>query len=167
MRYKIVSNENNKSLEELKKVKENHENLVGKITNKKTEELKLQDQIPKLKDEANNSSSKLQRLTIELEGLQEDFSRSEKRKNELNNLITTSILQLKREKQIINDLEGKNIDEKNSLLENLDKDELEKELSKLLGILKENEKNYNLITELLAERQALEKLIGEQLNNDN
>jgi chromosome segregation protein len=167
LRYKMVSNENNKSLEELKKIKEKHENLVGRITNKKTEELKLQDQIPKLKDEANNLSSKLQRLTIELEGLHEDFSRSEKRKNELISLITTSKLQLKREEQIINDLEGKNINEKNSLLENLDKDELEKELSKLLGILKENEKSYNLITELLAERQALEKLIGEQLNNDN
>ena len=74
------------------------------MSNKKTEELNIQESLPELKKEANDSSAALQRLIIEMERFDNDQIQSGRRKQELDDLISTTNLQLKREIQILEDI---------------------------------------------------------------
>ena len=89
--FEMVCNENEGKLNSLNV---EYQNIVRDISTKKTEELNAQNTLPNLKENANSSSAELQRLIIQMERFDNDKEQSERRKQELEDLITVSYTHL-------------------------------------------------------------------------
>ena len=89
--FEMVCNENEGKLNSLNV---EYQNIVRDISTKKTEELNAQNTLPNLKENANSSSAELQRLIIQMERFDNDKEQSERRKQELEDLIMTTNQQL-------------------------------------------------------------------------
>ena len=96
LKYKTINEECEKNKNEVHSLNIEHQNIVRNVTTKKTEELNIQELLPNLKKEANDASAVLQRLIIEMERFDNDQIQSQRRQQELIDLITTANLQLKR-----------------------------------------------------------------------
>ena len=159
--FEAVCNENEGKLNSLNV---EYQNIVRDISTKKTEELNAQDSLPNLKKNANSSSAQLQRLIIQMERFDNDKEQSERRKQELEDLIITSNQQLIREEQILKDINYSTFDNSKN---NNDEDELKINISKKEKLIFNIEKNIYQLTELYADKNALKGLIGDNVEKSN
>ena len=159
--FEMVCNENEGKLNSLNV---EYQNIVRDISTKKTEELNAQDSLPNLKKNANSSSAQLQRLIIQMERFDNDKEQSERRKQELEDLIITSNQQLIREEQILKDINYSTFDNSKN---NNDEDELKINISKKEKLIFNIEKNIYQLTELYADKNALKGLIGDNVEKSN
>ena len=159
--FEAVCNENEGKLNSLNV---EYQNIVRDISTKKTEELNAQDSLPNLKKNANSSSAQLQRLIIQMERFDNDKEQSERRKQELEDLIITSNQQLIREEQILKDINYSTFDNSKN---NNDEDELKTNISKKEKLIFNIEKNIYQLTELYADKNALKGLIGDNVEKSN
>ena len=159
--FEMVCNENEGKLNSLNV---EYQNIVRDISTKKTEELNAQDSLPNLKKNANSSSTKLQRLIIQMERFDNDKEQSERRKHELEDLIMTTNQQLIREEQILEDINCSTFNNKKNTN---DEDELKIKINKKEKLIFNIEKNINQLTELYADKNALESLIGDSIETSN
>ena len=167
LKYKTINEECEINKNKLHSINVEHQNIVRNITKKKTEELNIQEDLPNLKKVANDASAILQRLIIEMERFDNDQIQSQRRKQELDDLITTANLQLKREEQILDDIDNNDqpiINDKDGLT---DEESINKRINLLNNTLEENENNINMLTDLMAEKNALENLIGNNMQSEN
>lgn len=167
LKYKTINEECEKNKNEVRSLNIEHQNIVRNITTKKTEELNIQELLPNLKKEANDASAILQRLIIEMERFDNDQMQSQRRKQELIDLITTANLQLKRELQILEDIDNNDLNSQDDEEKNINEDSFNNEIDKLNKEISNQEDNINTLTELVAEKNALEGLIGKNLNSNN
>ena len=165
LKYKSIDTECKENEERLHSLNVEHQNIVRNISNKKTEELNIQEELPKLKREANESSAILQRLIIEMERFDNDQIQSERRGQELDDLITTTNLQLKREIQILDDINNNAIGDGRG--DDFNEDEIKLNIEKKESLIIDIEKQINDLTKLLAEKDALEGLIGDNVDATN
>ena len=165
IKYKNIDTECKENEERLHSLNVEHQNIVRNISNKKTEELNIQDALPKQKREANESSAILQRLIIEMERFDNDQVQSERRGQELDDLITTTNLQLKREIQILDDINNNAIGDGRG--DDFNEDEIKLNIEKKESLIIDIEKQINDLTKLLAEKDALEGLIGDNVDATN
>ena len=165
IKYKNIDTECKENEERLHSLNVEHQNIVRNISNKKTEELNIQEALPKQKREANESSAILQRLIIEMERFDNDQIQSERRGQELDDLITTTNLQLKREIQILDDINNNVIGDGGS--DDFNEDEIKLNIEKKESLIIDTEKQINDLTKLLAEKDALEGLIGDNVDATN
>ncbi len=165
IKYKNIDTECKENEERLHSLNVEHQNIVRNISNKKTEELNIQDALPKQKREANESSAILQRLIIEMERFDNDQVQSERRGQELDDLITTTNLQLKREIQILDDINNNVIGDGRG--DDFNEDEIKLNIEKKESLIIDIEKQINDLTKLLAEKDALEGLIGDNVDATN
>ena len=165
IKYKNIDTECKENEERLHSLNVEHQNIVRNISNKKTEELNIQEALPKQKREANESSAILQRLIIEMERFDNDQIQSERRGQELDDLITTTNLQLKREIQILDDINNNVIGDGGS--DDFNEDEIKLNIEKKESLIIDIEKQINDLTKLLAEKDALEGLIGDNVDATN
>ena len=159
--FEMVCNENEGKLNSLNV---EYQNIVRDISTKKTEELNAQNTLPNLKENANSSSAELQRLIIQMERFDNDKEQSERRKQELEDLIMTTNQQLIREEQILEDINYSTFDNSKN---NNDEDELKIKLIKKEKLIFNIEKDINQLTELYADKNALESLIGDSIETSN
>jgi len=159
--FEMVCNENEGKLNSLNV---EYQNIVRDISTKKTEELNAQNTLPNLKENANSSSAELQRLIIQMERFDNDKEQSERRKQELEDLIMTTNQQLIREEQILEDINYSTFDNSKN---NNDEDELKIKINKKEKLIFNIEKNINQLTELYADKNALEGLIGDNIETSN
>ena len=159
--FEAVCNENEGKLNSLNV---EYQNIVRDISTKKTEELNAQDSLPNLKKNANSSSAQLQRLIIQMERFDNDKEQSERRKQELEDLIITTNQQLIREEQILEDINYSTFDNSKN---NNDEDELKINISKKEKLIFNIEKNIYQLTELYADKNALKGLIGDNVEKSN
>ena len=165
IKYKNIDTECKENEERLHSLNVEHQNIVRNISNKKTEELNIQEALPKQKREANESSAILQRLIIEMERFDNDQIQSERRGQELDDLITTTNLQLKREIQILDDINNNAIGDGRG--DDFNEDEIKFNIEKKESLIIDIEKQINDLTKLLAEKDALEGLIGDNVDATN
>ncbi len=165
IKYKNIDKECKENEERLHSLNVEHQNIVRNVSNKKTEELNIQEKLPELKKEANESSAILQRLIIEMERFDNDQIQSERRKQELDDLITTTNLQLKREIQILDDINNNVIG--NGKGNDFNEDEIKLNIEKKESLIIDIEKQINDLTKLLADKNALEGLIGDNVDSTN
>jgi len=165
LKYKSIDTECKENEERLHSLNVEHQNIVRNISNKKTEELNIQEALPKQKREANESSAILQRLIIEMERFDNDQIQSERRGQELDDLITTTNLQLKREIQILDDINNNAIGDGRG--DDFNEDEIKLNIEKKESLIIDIEKQINDLTKLLAEKDALEGLIGDNVDATN
>ncbi len=159
--FEMLCNENESKLNSLNV---EYQNIVRDISTKKTEELNAQNTLPNLKENANSSSAELQRLIIQMERFDNDKEQSERRKQELEDLIMTTNQQLIREEQILEDINYSAFDNSKN---NNDEDELKIKINKKEKLIFNIEKNINQLTELYADKNALESLIGDSIETSN
>ena len=159
--FEMVCNENEGKLNSLNV---EYQNIVRDISTKKTEELNAQNTLPNLKENANSSSAELQRLIIQMERFDNDKEQSERRKQELEDLIMTTNQQLIREEQILEDINYSAFDNSKN---NNDEDELKIKINKKEKLIFNIEKDINQLTELYADKNALESLIGDSIETSN
>ena len=159
--FEMVCNENEGKLNSLNV---EYQNIVRDISTKKTEELNAQNTLPNLKENANSSSAELQRLIIQMERFDNDKEQSERRKQELEDLIMTTNQQLIREEQILEDINYSTFDNSKN---NNDEDELKIKINKKEKLIFNIEKDINQLTELYADKNALESLIGDSIETSN
>ena len=164
-KYKTIELECKENEEKLHSLNVEHQNIVRSVSNKKTEELNIQESLPELKKEANDSSAALQRLIIEMERFDNDQIQSDRRKQELNDLISTTNLQLKREIQILEDINNNVIGNNKDI--NINEDELEVKINKKETLIIDLDKEINNLTKLYAEKNALEGIIGDNVDATN
>jgi len=167
LKYKTINEECEKNKDKLHSINIEHQNIVKNNTKKKTEELNIQEDLPNLKKIANDSSAILQRLIIEMERFDNDQIQSQRRKQELDDLITTANLQLKREVQILDDIDSEDQTIINDENEIMDEESINNRINLLNNALAENENNINMLTELIAEKNALESLIGNNMQSES
>tara|TARA_B100000282_G_C31734351_1_gene492594 strand:+ start:86 stop:2884 length:2799 start_codon:yes stop_codon:yes gene_type:complete len=159
--FEMLCNENESKLNSLNV---EYQNIVRDISTKKTEELNAQNTLPNLKENANSSSAELQRLIIQMERFDNDKEQSERRKQELEDLIMTTNQQLIREEQILEDINYSAFDNSKN---NNDEDELKIKINKKEKLIFNIEKDINQLTELYADKNALESLIGDSIETSN
>ena len=159
--FEMVCRENEGKLNSLNV---EYQNIVRDISTKKTEELNAQNTLPNLKENANSSSAELQRLIIQMERFDNDKEQSERRKQELEDLIMTTNQQLIREEQILEDINYSTFDNSKN---NNDEDELKIKINKKEKLIFNIEKDINQLTELYADKNALESLIGDSIETSN
>ena len=159
--FEMLCNENESKLNSLNV---EYQNIVRDISTKKTEELNAQNTLPNLKENANSSSAELQRLIIQMERFDNDKEQSERRKQELEDLIMTTNQQLRREEQILEDINYSTFDNSKN---NNDEDELKIKINKKEKLIFNIEKDINQLTELYADKNALESLIGDNIETSN
>ena len=159
--FEMVCNENEGKLNSLNV---EYQNIVRDISTKKTEELNAQNTLPNLKENANSSSAELQRLIIQMERFDNDKEQFERRKQELEDLIMTTNQQLIREEQILEDINYSTFDNSKN---NNDEDELKIKINKKEKLIFNIEKDINQLTELYADKNALESLIGDSIETSN
>ena len=164
-KYKTIELECKENEEKLHSLNVEHQNIVRNVSNKKTEELNIQESLPELKKEANDSSAALQRLIIEMERFDNDQIQSDRRKQELDDLISTTNLQLKREIQILEDINNNVIGNNKDI--NINEDELEVKINKKETLIIDLDKEINNLTKLYAEKNALEGIIGDNVDATN
>ena len=164
-KYKTIELECKENEEKLHSLNVEHQNIVRNVSNKKTEELNIQESLPELKKEANDSSAALQRLIIEMERFDNDQIQSGRRKQELDDLISTTNLQLKREIQILEDINNNVIGNNKDI--NINEDELEVKINKKETLIIDLDKEINNLTKLYAEKNALEGIIGDNVDATN
>ena len=164
-KYKTIELECKENEEKLHSLNVEHQNIVRSVSNKKTEELNIQESLPELKKEANDSSAALQRLIIEMERFDNDQIQSDRRKQELDDLISTTNLQLKREIQILEDINNNVIGNNKDI--NINEDELEVKINKKETLIIDLDKEINNLTKLYAEKNALEGVIGDNVDATN
>ncbi len=164
-KYKTIELECKENDEKLHSLNVEHQNIVRSVSNKKTEELNIQESLPDLKKEANDSSAILQRLIIEMERFDNDQIQSDRRKQELDDLISTTNLQLKRETQILEDINNNVIG--NDKDKNNNADEIKFNINKKESLILDLDKEINDLTKLYAEKNALEGIIGNNVDATN
>ena len=164
-KYKTIELECKENDEKLHSLNVEHQNIVRSVSNKKTEELNIQESLPELKKEANDSSAALQRLIIEMERFDNDQIRSDRRKQELDDLISTTNLQLKREIQILDDINNNVIGSNKDI--NINEDEVGLKINKKESLIIDLDKEINDLTKLYAEKNALEGIIGDNVDATN
>ena len=113
----------------------------------------------------NDSSAALQRLIIEMERFDNDQIQSDRRKQELDDLISTTNLQLKREIQILEDINNNVIGSNKDI--NINEDEIELKINKKESLIIDLDKEINDLTKLYAEKNALEVIIGDNVDATN
>ena len=164
-KYKTIELECKENDDKLHSLNVEHQNIVRSVSNKKTEELNIQESLPELKKEANDSSATLQRLIIEMERFDNDQIQSDRRKQELDDLISTTNLQLKREIQILEDINNNVIGSNKDI--NFNEDEIELKINKKESLIIDLDKEINDLTKLYAEKNALEGIIGDNVDATN
>ena len=164
-KYKTIELECKENDEKLHSLSVEHQNIVRSVSNKKTEELNIQELLPELKKEVNDSSAALQRLIIEMERFDNDQIQSDRRKQELDDLISTTNLQLKREIQILEDINNNVIGSNKDI--NINEDEIELKINKKESLIIDLDKEINDLTKLYAEKNALEGIIGDNVDATN
>ena len=164
-KYKTIELEFKENEEKLHSLNVEHQNIVRSVSNKKTEELNIQESLPELKKGSNDSSAILQRLIIEMERFDNDQIQSDRRKQELDDLISTTNLQLKREIQILEDINNNVIG--NDKDTNTNEDEIKLKINKKETLIIDLDKEINDLTKLNAEKDALEGIIGDNVDATN
>ena len=76
-------------------------------------------------------------------------------------------LQLKRELQILEDIDNNDLNFQDDEENNINKDSFNNEIDELNKEISYQEDNIKILTELAAEKNALEGLIGKNLNSNN
>jgi len=164
-KYKTIELECKENDEKLHSLNIEHQNIVRGVSNKKTEELNIQESLPEFKKGANDSSAILQRLIIQMERFDNDQIQSDRRKQELDDLISTTNLQLKREIQILEDTKNNLIG--NGKDENINENEIKLNINQKESLIIDLDKEINDLTKLYAEKDALEGIIGDNVDATN
>ena len=104
VKYQVVNEQLIESKKQFTEAVKNHQESIRGVASLNSEEIKLQSDLGPLRESAAKDSAKLQRLVIEMEGLDKESLRQKERSLELSEFIQSTKSQLVRENEILTDL---------------------------------------------------------------
>ena len=104
VKYEVINKQLSESKNQFSEAVKDHQETIREVASLNSEEIKLQAELTPLRENAAKDSAKLQRLVIEMEGLDKEFLRQKERALELSEFIQSTKSQLVRENEILTDL---------------------------------------------------------------
>ena len=163
VKYENIKEQLNDSKKQLEEAIKNHQETIREVATLNSEEITLQSELSPLRENVSKDSAKLQRLVIEMEGLDKEFIRQKERSIELSDFIQSTTSQLSREKEILkdlNDLLSKQGDNETNFEK---KQNLEKSIDDLTKDLVKNNILLNDFSNIYSKQENIKKII----NSDN
>ena len=87
VKLELINEELDDSNKKYNEAKKNHQDTINSLSRINTEEIQLVDKLAPLKEESASDAAKFQRFIIEMEGLDNELMRQEKRIIELDDFI--------------------------------------------------------------------------------
>ena len=104
VKYEVINKQLSESKNQFSEAVKDHQETIREVASLNSEEIKYQAELTPLRENAAKDSAKLQRLVIEMEGLDKEFLRQKERASELSEFIQSTKSQLVRENEILTDL---------------------------------------------------------------
>ena len=104
VKYEVINKQLSESKNQFAEAVKDHQETIREVAFLNSEEIKYQAELTPLRENAAKDSAKLQRLVIEMEGLDKEFLRQKERASELSEFIQSTKSQLVRENEILTDL---------------------------------------------------------------
>ena len=104
VKYEVINKQLSESKNQFAEAVKDHQETIREVASLNSEEIKYQAELTPLRENAAKDSAKLQRLVIEMEGLDKEFLRQKERASELSEFIQSTKSQLVRENEILTDL---------------------------------------------------------------
>ena len=104
VKYETINEQLDKSKKQFNDAIRKHQEAVKEVASLNSNEISLQSELAPLREKVTVDSAKLQRLLIEMEGLDKEILRQKERSGELSRFIDSTTSQLARENDILKDL---------------------------------------------------------------
>ena len=104
VKYETISEQLDESKKQFNDAIRKHQEAVKEVASLNSNEISLQSELAPLREKVTVDSAKLQRLLIEMEGLDKEILRQKERSGELSRFIDSTTSQLARENDILKDL---------------------------------------------------------------
>ena len=104
VKYETVNEQLDESKKQFNNAIRKHQEAVKEVASLNSNEISLQSELAPLREKVTVDSAKLQRLLIEMEGLDKEILRQKERSGELSRFIDSTTSQLARENDILKDL---------------------------------------------------------------
>jgi chromosome segregation protein len=163
VKYQIIDKELEDSKKAYSEAVINHQKAVRDLSSISSEEIASQAGLKPLQEKAVANSAKLQRLVIEMEGLDKEFLRQKNRTVELDEFINSTSSQLAREGEILKDLKDLLINQGDNDASFKKKQDVEKEIDRNTENLVKNNALVNEFINIYSKRDNIKKII----NSDN
>ena len=104
VKYETINKQLDESKKQFNDATRKHQEAVKEVASLNSNEISLQSELAPLRERVTVDSAKLQRLVIEMEGLDKEILRQKERSSELIRFIDSTTSQLARENNILKDL---------------------------------------------------------------
>ena len=104
VKYETISEQLDESKKQFNDAIRKHQEAIKEVASLNSNEISLQSELAPLREKVTVDSAKLQRLLIEMEGLDKEILRQKERSGELSRFIDSTASQLARENDILKDL---------------------------------------------------------------
>ena len=104
VKYETINEQLDESKKQFNDAIRKHQEAVKEVASLNSNEISLQSELAPLREKVTVDSAKLQRLLIEMEGLDKEILRQKERSGELSRFIDSTASQLARENDILKDL---------------------------------------------------------------
>ena len=104
VKYETINKQLDESKKQFSDATRKHQEAVKEVASLNSNEISLQSELAPLRERVTVDSAKLQRLVIEMEGLDKEILRQKERSGELSRFIDSTTSQLARENDILKDL---------------------------------------------------------------
>ena len=158
VKLELINEELDDSNKKYNEAKKNHQDTINSLSRINKEEIQLVDKLAPLKEESVSDAAKFQRLIIEMEGLDNELMRQEKRIIELDDFILSSTSQLERENEILTDLKTSLSAYSNTEEKIKKKNEIQIKIDEILSLLKANNEKINNFSSKYSQKENLEKI---------
>jgi len=158
VKLELINEELNDTNKRYNEAKKNHQDTINSLSRINKEEIQLVDKLAPLKEESVSDTAKFQRLTIEMEGLNNELMRQEKRIIELDDFILSSSSQLERENEILTDLKTSLSAYSNTEEKIKKKNEIQIKIDEILSLLKANNEKIYSFSSKYSQKENLEKI---------
>ena len=158
VKLELINEELDDSNKKYNEAKKNHQDTINSLSRINTEEIQLVDKLSPLKEESASDAAKFQRLIIEMEGLDNELMRQEKRIIELDDFILSSTSQLERENEILTDLKTSLSSYSNTEEKIKKRNEIQIKIDEILSLLKANNEKINIFSSKYSQKENLEKI---------
>ena len=158
VKLELINEELDDSNKKYNEAKKNHQDTINSLSRINTEEIQLVDKLAPLKEESASDAAKFQRLIIEMEGLDNELMRQEKRIIELDDFILSSTSQLERENEILTDLKISLSSYSNTEEKIKKRNEIQIKIDEILSLIKSNNEKINIFSSKYSQKENLEKI---------
>ena len=160
VKYETINEQLDESKKQFNDAIRKHQEAVKEVASLNSNEISLQSELAPLREKVTVDSAKLQRLLIEMEGLDKEILRQKERSGELSRFIDSTTSQLARENDILKDLKDLLSRHGNNEINIKRKQGLENSISNRANDLIKNNTLLSDFSNIYSKKENIEKIIS-------